>query len=306
MARTQKTGYDLTRQWFDFAFEKFECKAHHTALYLWIIELNNRLGWKETFGLPMQATMEGLSIGNKTTYSKTLRDIESWGFIKVVQEAKNQYQSCLVQICQYEKEPALSTALSSALNRHSDQHSTAIDTGIEFSTVTIDKPLNLETFKPLNDEEKEEEIPSSSSMQDLVDDFSERERKKLAEDLKTNPPELRAPPLSLDEYQEQMLNNQLLMETCCLTNKMNEGEFQLAIRDFFLQKKVIEHVPKDARDVKQHFLNWVPGWKTRTINQIKDSRNAGKGKIARGKEITDAAADRIISKLQNGFYDDSD
>ncbi|CAG5072924.1 hypothetical protein DYBT9623_04461 [Dyadobacter sp. CECT 9623] len=149
-------GYDLSRQWFDFAFERQECKVQHTALYLWIVELNNRLGWKSTFGLPMSATMEGLSIGNKTTYSNTLRDLVSWGFIEIVQEAKNQYQSCIVKLCWCENEQALSMALSTALYRHSDQHRTGIvsgtELGIESSTVTIDKPLNFQTFKPLNKE----------------------------------------------------------------------------------------------------------------------------------------------------------
>lgn len=141
-------GYDLSRRWFDFAFENRDCKVQHTALYMWIIELNNRLGWKVEFGLPMGATMEGLSIGNKTTYSNTLKDLVSWGFIQIVQEAKNQYQSCIIKLCRYESEPALSTALSTALYRHCDQQSTSIESG----TVTIDKPLNNETFKPLNNE----------------------------------------------------------------------------------------------------------------------------------------------------------
>jgi len=141
-------GYDLSRQWFDFAFDKKECKVQHTALYLWIIELNNRLGWKAEFGLPMQATMEGLSIGNKTTYTNTLNDLEEWGFVKVVQQAKNQYQSCIIKICRYENEPALSKALDTALVRHSNQQRTDIESG----TVTIDKPLNNETIKPLNNE----------------------------------------------------------------------------------------------------------------------------------------------------------
>jgi hypothetical protein len=32
-------GYELTRVWFDWAFEKKEAKVIHTALYLWIVEL---------------------------------------------------------------------------------------------------------------------------------------------------------------------------------------------------------------------------------------------------------------------------
>ena len=86
------TGYELSRKWFDFAFEKKEAKTQHTALYLWIIELNNRLGWKVEFGLPTNGTMEGLSIGNKNTYLSALKDLKDWGFIDIIRESKNQYQ----------------------------------------------------------------------------------------------------------------------------------------------------------------------------------------------------------------------
>ena len=141
-------GYDLSRQWFDFAFEKTECKVQHTALYLWIVELNNRLGWKKEFGLPTNATMEGLGIGNRGTYAKTLSDLKDWGFIEIVQESKNQYQACIIKLCLFNNEQAERQALDQALIRHSDKQSSGIDTG----TVRIDKPRNNETNKQGNNE----------------------------------------------------------------------------------------------------------------------------------------------------------
>jgi len=156
-------GYELSRRWFDFAFENKECKARHIALYLWIVELNNRLGWKKQFGIPTHDTMEGLSIGNKGTYLKTLKDLEIWGFIEIVQASKNQYQSCIIELCRIKSEPALATALDTALIQHSflpvqnrngiDTGTiTSIDTSIGSSTVPIVKQLNLETIKPINQE----------------------------------------------------------------------------------------------------------------------------------------------------------
>jgi len=135
-------GYDLTRQWFDFAFEKPECKVQHTAIYCWIVELNNRMGWKEQFGLPSQATIEGLSIGDKRTYLNALRDIAEWGFIEIVQEAKNQFQSCIIKICHREITPASTPALDTALSRQ--------NTDTTHSRTPIDKPLNNETNKQIN------------------------------------------------------------------------------------------------------------------------------------------------------------
>lgn len=83
-------GYQLTRRWFNFAFEKTEAKAQHTAIYCWLVELNNRLGWKDEFTINTQFTMEGLSIGNKNTYLAALADLESWGFIKTLRPSINQ------------------------------------------------------------------------------------------------------------------------------------------------------------------------------------------------------------------------
>lgn len=80
-------GYDLSRAWFDFAFEnndKVDCK--HTAMYFYCIDLNNRLGWKEKFGLPTDQTMNALSIRNHRTYSKIFQDIVDWGFINVIKK----------------------------------------------------------------------------------------------------------------------------------------------------------------------------------------------------------------------------
>jgi len=139
-------GYDLSRKWFDFAFEHSEVKCQHTALFMWIIELNNRLGWKEQFGLPTYATMEGLHIGNKRTYLAALDDLCKWGFIEIIKESKNQYSSTLIAICRSKKATALHTALDTALI----QHSNGIDISIDTTTAPIDKQRNQETKKPRN------------------------------------------------------------------------------------------------------------------------------------------------------------
>lgn len=143
----QLTGYELSRQLFDFAFERPKCKVQHIALFLWIVELSNRLGWKKQFGLPTNASMEGLSIGDKRTYLSALKDLQQWGFIKIVQEAKNQFQSCIIEICHSRITTADTTAnvtaLDSAVIRHSNDTNSATRSG----TTTIDKQVNKETKK---------------------------------------------------------------------------------------------------------------------------------------------------------------
>lgn len=138
------TWYELSRKLFNFSFDNYKCWVYHIALFMWIIELNNRLWWKKQFWLPTKDTMEWLHIGNKNTYYSTLKDLVEWWFITIIQESKNQYQSTIIEICCVESEPALMTALDTALIQHWHQQSTSIDT----SSVPIDKQINNETTKP--------------------------------------------------------------------------------------------------------------------------------------------------------------
>ncbi len=72
-------GYELSRKWFDFAFENSEkIKPAHTAVYFFAIEHCNRLGWKEKFGFPSQMCMEAIGVKNWRTYSNTLNDLVEW------------------------------------------------------------------------------------------------------------------------------------------------------------------------------------------------------------------------------------
>jgi hypothetical protein len=178
-------GYELSRRWFDFAFEKKEAKVYHTALFMWCIELNNRLGWKEEFGLPTQDTMEGLGIGNRNTFRAALKDLDKWGFIKIVQESKNQFQACYISILSPKKCPVKSEqALDKALNRHRSGQSS----GTASSSELIDKPINNETNKQGEMEEIEHvatykqldkmfaqglDIEMSDMLKKALDDFLE-------------------------------------------------------------------------------------------------------------------------------------
>jgi len=140
---SKNSGYELSRRWFDFAFENKDAKCYHTSIYLWAVELNNRLGWKDEFGLPTNATMEGLSIGNKNTYLSALQDLVNWGFIRIIKESKNQFSATIIALCYIEKDTAQVTALDAALIRHSTQHCNATGNAI----VPINKQINQETKK---------------------------------------------------------------------------------------------------------------------------------------------------------------
>lgn len=148
-------GYNLSRWWFNYSFENKEAKCQHTAIFLWCIELNNRLGWKREFGIPTQDTMEGLSIGNKATYISALRDLHKWGFIEIIKESKNQYQACIIRICSEKCCYENATPLDSALIQHSTQHSDGIGSSTDVSIVPIDKQINKQTKKQANKDKRE-------------------------------------------------------------------------------------------------------------------------------------------------------
>lgn len=124
------TGYSLSRRWFDFCFENPEkINPSHTALYFFAIEHCNRLGWKQKFGLPTTMAMEAIGIRSYNTYKKTITDLVSFGFIKMVEISKNQYSSNIVSLTNLSKS-ALSNfdkALTKHLTKQSESTVQSID-----------------------------------------------------------------------------------------------------------------------------------------------------------------------------------
>lgn len=75
--------------------EKNPEKVNNTAsaLYLYILNLNNKLGWPDKFGLPRDFAMTILGTSSHKTYTKAVQNLIDWGFLKVISKSKNQYQS---------------------------------------------------------------------------------------------------------------------------------------------------------------------------------------------------------------------
>jgi len=137
MAENKKSlsGYELSRNWFDFCFENPDIiKPIHSAIYFFAIEHCNRLGWKPKFGFPSQMVMEAIGVKNWRTYSKALTDLVGFGFIMMIEISKNQYSSNIIAIVKNTK--AQSKALDKALQKHSTKQGQ--------STVSIDKQDNKE------------------------------------------------------------------------------------------------------------------------------------------------------------------
>lgn len=144
-------SYELSRSWFDFAFENPEkITPSHAAIYFFAIEHCNRLGWKEKFGFPTLMAMEATGIKKNVTYIKYLNDLIDWGFIKLIEKSKNQYSSNVISL--KSAIPKKGKALDIAMVKHSGKQinsegesegeSEGISEGV--GDGSINKPINIE------------------------------------------------------------------------------------------------------------------------------------------------------------------
>ena len=136
--KDQISGYELSRDWFDWSFENPELiTPTHTAVYFFTLEHWNRLGQKEKFGLPTAMCMDAIGVKNWRTFSNAFTDLVNWGFLKLITKSKNQYSATVVAVVKNTK--ANTKALTKATQKHVQKQSNCI--------VVIDKPNNLITLE---------------------------------------------------------------------------------------------------------------------------------------------------------------
>lgn len=143
-------GYDLSRAWFDYAFDNpGKVKPAHTALFFYIVDLWNRLGKKDSFGLPTSVTMEATGVGNYKTYIRALTDIVAFGFINIESRSKNQHTSNVIALVKNTKaspKQVQSKHLSTAITTDQSNYQT---------TARIDKQQTIEPITSNNSVKKE-------------------------------------------------------------------------------------------------------------------------------------------------------
>jgi len=189
-------GYDLSKNWFDFCFENPEkINTNHSALYFFILSHSNRLGWKPKFGLPTTMTMEAIGIKSYNTYIKSFNDLNSFGFIEVLEKSKNQYSSNIIALSKFDK--ATNKALDKATIKHTTKQHQKQGESTQQSNDSIDIPIYNDTNSPINEfnnnilfeEEKEKDLPpkgESFNFSNLLKKYNEIfERKCTVISLKT-------------------------------------------------------------------------------------------------------------------------
>ena len=155
-------GYNLIRNWYAFKFDNpSKCKAIHSDMYCYLVDLWNRLGQKNEFGLPTQMTMEVLGIGSYNTYKKSLDSLIEFGFVIIVSDSINQHQSKIVALSNYDK------ATDKALDK-------ATIKAIDEATDTIYKPINQVTNKPINNISSFKKTTPPKTILERKEDFKEK------------------------------------------------------------------------------------------------------------------------------------
>jgi hypothetical protein len=152
-------GYDLSRAWYNFRYgKKNEVKSIHSELYLFIVDLWNRLGQPKEFGLPTDASMNALGIGSYSTYKKALDCIIQFGFIEEVSAARNQFQSRIIALSKSDK--ASDKALDKALIK------ATAETLDETTAETVD---SINKQGTINKEQLKREVQSRFTPPSLLD-----------------------------------------------------------------------------------------------------------------------------------------
>jgi len=163
-------SYDLSRKWFDWCFENPErISPNHTALYFFIIEHCNRLGWKAKFGLPTTMVKEAIGIRSYNTYINTLNDLVDFGFVVMIEKSKNQYSSNIVALSNFDK--AHDKALDKALIKHTTKQVESIDSINKQETINKEQIIYYRAFGKLKLTEEEFKSLSIDYNKNQIDDI---------------------------------------------------------------------------------------------------------------------------------------
>lgn len=137
------------RQWFSFSFENPDLvTGNHAAVYLWNVELNNRLGWVKKFSSPTSQAMAASGIKSYNTYKKVFDQLVGWGFIEVIQASQNQFSSNIIALSIFDR--SLERSLDESLNKSLTNHLINQSEITGQITSSIIKPIDKETNKPIN------------------------------------------------------------------------------------------------------------------------------------------------------------
>lgn len=91
--------YKFSRNYHDWAFDnRDKVKPSVSALYFYILDLANRLGWREYFSVTAKECMEAIGVSSYKTYKSSFDVLCENNLIKIVKASKNQYQANIISL----------------------------------------------------------------------------------------------------------------------------------------------------------------------------------------------------------------
>ena len=97
-------GYNLAHRFFDWAFSHREdFKPTVSALYFYLIEVCNKLGWKPEFSISSKECMEGMGVSGYNTYKQAFDALCKHGFVKVLKKGCNSYQANIITLLNFDR-----------------------------------------------------------------------------------------------------------------------------------------------------------------------------------------------------------
>jgi len=255
-ANIKHNGYSLTKEWFEFALCNPDIvSGNHTALYLWIVQVNNTTGWKEKFGLTVREGMDGMSCKSRTTYYKCFQNLLDWGFVTIVIPSKNQYQCNIITLIKNgtPNNGTPNNGQSNTNNWSSTRSSTRSSTG------TILKPLNIKT-----DEDVKTENPSSSSLPFI----------SISEAIKHLD-------LEIDDFALHAVRQ----------TGYSLDQLKVTSEEFLKEQKAVGKKSwADVPDLRKHFINWAKKKQEITKREIPPEDQQKKARLSdsQKKQIEDA------------------
>lgn len=213
-------SYEISRKWFDWCFDNAsKIKPIHSALLFFIIEHNNRLGWKKEFGLPRNMVMDAIGVKNNRTFTSAFSDLEDWGFISVLERSKNQHSANIISLSAGVKNtPATTKALDKAMQKHLQKQRIGI--------APIDKHINKETINNI-DVDMSEDL--SFKIKQLHDRFKAES----------------------DQGMHTMALEQMYMRL-----KIRRGSLKNVLADFLGQLIITNKLHKNTQKFLEHFNNY--------------------------------------------------
>jgi len=241
-------SYELSRLWFDFAFDNpSKITPAHGILYFFCIENCNRLGWKKEFGLPTTMAKEAIGIRSYNTYINTLNDLVDWGFIILIEKSKNQYSSNIIALSNFNK--AHGKALDKAMSKHMTKQCESTIQSIS----SIDKHINNIT---INQEQDIEERQSDFSEPTVIFTSTEIENEKEKKVAPKKESENEVVIYPIEQIQQRLSEWEYeLIENSCKVLKITVDEYKAGVEIFIFEQG--NGLKKDYSEVKKHFRSWL-------------------------------------------------